>query len=137
MQNAAKTEETSVRRDVESSAGGRAKVNPSFYLRIKELAENDRLLRGIRIEVEHLEKTVRGGSEMVNILFRVPRNVTQVCDPKSGRVEVSSAGARYTYTFAARRSLEANLRDFREFYRRRSTAAEPQPSARKAASARV
>jgi hypothetical protein len=97
-----------------------------LYLRIKELAEDSRLLPGVRIEVEHLEKTVRGGNEMVNILFRVPRKVTEVTDAKTGRVEVSSSGPRFTYTFTGSRSLRANLRDFHEFYSRRSKAGEPE-----------
>jgi hypothetical protein len=101
---------------------GKAKENSSFYRKIKELTKNNGLLPETKIEVERLESGGCGADEIVNVEFRVPRRVTEFTDKASGRVEVGSAGPRFSYTFTARRSLEDNMREFHEFFEKRSRA---------------
>jgi hypothetical protein len=137
MKGAVQADEIAVRGSLHSNASGKLGRDPSFYRRIKHLADTAELLPGVKIQVEHLEKTGRGRDEVVNILFRVEREITELVDERKRTVQVASAGPRFSYTFTASRSLGANLKDLKTFYAKRCKAGEPMPPPKKAAPARA
>lgn len=89
---------------------------------IKELVAKGTLLKHVELEIEQLEGSGTGKSEIVYIVFRVPSDKMETIDPKTGVIRVGGEGATFSYTFSGRLSLEKNLREFERFYRKRSLA---------------
>jgi hypothetical protein len=99
-----------------------ATSSEAFYSTIRDLVKSGALLQGTPIEVERIVKKRQGGTILVTLDFVVPHAITETVDHKTGVVRASSDGARFTYTFTGSLSLDKNLREFQEFYTKRSQA---------------
>ena len=89
---------------------------------VSQLAKEGTLIAGESIEIESVSTEVDGSNFNVSIHFRVPHEVVETTDKRTGRISVTSDGARFAFPFASTLSREENLKRFREFYQKRKDA---------------
>jgi hypothetical protein len=100
-----------------------ARKSESLSAEIRNLARQQALLKGIRIDVRNISARRVKNHQIVTVDFVTPQEITETVDERTGVIRASSDGAQYTYTFTNAIPLEENLAAFREFYEKRSRAA--------------
>ena len=89
---------------------------------VSRLAKDGTLIAGESIEIESVSKEVHGSNFNVSIRFRVPHEVVETIDERTGRIRATSDGARFAFPFARTLTREENLERFRKFYQKRKDA---------------
>ena len=89
---------------------------------VSKLAKEGKLIAGEIIEIESVSREIHGSTSIVNIRFRVPHEVVETTDERTGRIRATSDGARFAFPFLSTLTQEQNLELFREFYQKRKDA---------------